>query len=148
MCRNTMPVATLKLYMRYNFIWDLYRINKGNYKNRWTDIYIFIAILYFVQYWEKYCCVPGCGNTSNKIGPDGHEIILHRLPMSEMKAHIKKLWIQRLKNVRANLINDHTRVCSAHFAESFTHESIPTIFPSKPMKQETTRRPLIRKVIT
>jgi len=69
--------------------------------------------------------------------------------MSNMKAHIKKLWIQRLKNVRANLIvNDHTRVCSAHFAEPFTHESIPTIFPSKPMKQETTHRPLIRKVIT
>ena len=68
--------------------------------------------------------------------------------MSDMKAHIKKLWIQRLTNVRANLINDHTRVCSAHFAESFTDESIPTIFPSKPLKQETTRRPLIRKVIT
>ena len=53
------------------------------------------------------------------------------------------------KKCESNLIvNDHTRVCSAHFAEPFTHESIPTIFPSKLMKQETTRRPLTRKVIT
>ncbi|CAC5416186.1 unnamed protein product [Mytilus coruscus] len=85
---------------------------------------------------KKYCCVPGCSHTSDKIGPDGIKFILHRIPMSEKKAHIKKLWIQRLKNVRANLIvNDSTRVCSAHFDGPFTHESIPTIFPSKPMKK-------------
>ncbi|XP_071127340.1 uncharacterized protein [Mytilus edulis] len=97
---------------------------------------------------KKYCCVPGCSHTSDKIGPDGTKFILHRIPMSEKKAHIKKLWIQRLKNVRANLIvNDSTRVCSAHFDGPFTHESIPTIFPSKPMKKVTTRRPLFRKEV-
>ncbi|XP_063418869.1 uncharacterized protein LOC134701663 [Mytilus trossulus] len=96
---------------------------------------------------KRYCCVPGCSNTSDSVDLNGNNIILHRFPMSEKKAHIKRLWIQRLNNVRANLVvKDHTRVCSAHFEGAFTDESIPTIFPSKPKKQETPRRPLIRKL--
>lgn len=110
--------------------------------------FFIMFIFIFFSTGKKYCCVPGCSHTSDKIGPDGTKFILHRIPMSEKKAHIKKLWIQRLKNVRANLIvNDSTRVCSAHFDGPFTHESIPTIFPSKPMKKVTTRRPLFRKEV-
>ncbi|XP_062609965.1 uncharacterized protein LOC134271769 [Saccostrea cucullata] len=67
--------------------------------------------------------------------------------MSEKKAHIKRLWIQRLRHVRANLVvKDHTRVCSVHFEGTFTEESIPTIFPSKPKKETKSRRPLVRKI--
>lgn len=125
------------------------QIKKKN--NFWTCallIFTFICFLFFSN-GKKYCCVPGCSKyTSDKLAPDGSKIILRRLPLSEKKSHIKKLWIQRLRNVRANLIvNDHTRVCSAYFDGPFTHESIPTIFPSKPMKKETTRRQLIRKDI-
>ena len=29
---------------------------------------------------EKYCCVPTCHNTSGTVLPDGHQIMLHRLP--------------------------------------------------------------------
>lgn len=35
-------------------------------------------------------------------------------------------------------------VCSVHFEGNFTAESIPTIFPSKPIKEVKTRRLLIR----
>ncbi|XP_062584812.1 uncharacterized protein LOC134281470 [Saccostrea cucullata] len=96
---------------------------------------------------KKYCCVPGCSNTSQTLDEYGNKIILHRFPMSEKKAHIKRLWIQRLRHVRANLVvKDHTRVCSVHFEGTFTEESIPTIFPSKPKKETKSRRPLVRKI--
>lgn len=95
---------------------------------------------------KRYCCVPGCSNTSDSVDLNGNKICLHRFPMSDKKKHIKKLWIQRLRHVRANLVvKDHTRVCSAHFEGTFTEESIPTVFPSKPKKVETPRRPLNRK---
>lgn len=95
---------------------------------------------------KRYCCVPGCSNTSDSVYLNGNNIFLHRFPMSDKKKHIKKLWIQRLKQVRANLVvKDHTRVCSAHFEGTFTEESIPTVFPSKPKKVETPQRPLNRK---
>ena len=65
--------------------------------------------------------------------------------MSDKKAHTKKLWIQAIRNVRANLVvKDHTRVCSAHFTEPFSDQSIPTIFPTKPKKIVAHRHPLVR----
>lgn len=95
----------------------------------------------------KYCCVPGCSNTSASLMDDGTKVILHRLPMSESRLHIKKQWICRLKNVRANLIvNDNTRVCSCHFEGEFNESSVPTIFPSKPQKQMKERRTLLRTI--
>lgn len=97
---------------------------------------------------KKYCCIPWCHNTSDTVLPDGTKIILHRFPMSEKKTHIRRLWISKIKNVRANLnVKDHSRICSAHFEGIFTDISIPTIFPSKPIKEVKTRRPLIRHAI-
>ena len=93
----------------------------------------------------KYCCVPGCSNTSASINDDGTKVILHRFPMAESKQQIKNQWIKRLRNVRANLIvNDNTRVCSCHFDGEFNDFSVPTIFPSKPKKPSKERRPLLR----
>jgi hypothetical protein len=66
-----------------------------------------------------------------------------------MKYYFISFWSYLVRCITASRdTTDQTRGCSAHFAGPFTHESIPTIFPSQPMKQETTRRPLIRKVIT
>lgn len=95
---------------------------------------------------RKYCCMPGCSNTSSTLTPDGKKVTLHRLPMAESKVHIKQQWIRRLRNVRGNLIvNDNTRVCSEHFEGQLTETSVPTIFPSKPLKDvPKPRRPLIR----
>ena len=53
---------------------------------------------------KRYCCVPGCSNTSDSVDLNGNNIFLHRFPMSDKKKHIKKLWIQRLRHVRANLV--------------------------------------------
>ncbi|KAK3093535.1 hypothetical protein FSP39_016909 [Pinctada imbricata] len=94
---------------------------------------------------RKYCCVPGCSNTSSTITPEGVKIVLHRLPMSEKKAKIKQEWIRRLRNVRANLIvNDSTRVRSEHFEGEFNDSSVPTIFPSKKPTVVKIRRPVVR----
>ena len=94
---------------------------------------------------RKYCCVPGCSNTSSTITPEGKKSVLHRIPMSEKKAKLRQEWIRRLKNVRANLIvNDSTRVCSEHFEGEFSDSSVPTIFPSKQPAITKKRRPLVR----
>ena len=93
---------------------------------------------------RRYCCVPGCSNTSKTV-KDGTKVFLHRLPMSGKKKNIKQQWIRRLRNVRTDLIiNDHTRVCSDHFKGVFTNNSVPTTFPSKPKVHSRERRPLIR----
>lgn len=45
----------------------------------------------------KYCCVPVCSNNSKSEG-----IRLHRIPMGQQRKTTRRLWIQRLRNVRAN----------------------------------------------
>ena len=58
---------------------------------------------------RKYCCVPGCSNTSATLTEEGGKVTLHRLPMAESRSYIKQQWIRHLRNVRANLIvNDNT----------------------------------------
>ncbi|XP_069134925.1 uncharacterized protein [Argopecten irradians] len=93
---------------------------------------------------KKYCCIPGCSNTSDTI-QNGSKVIMRRFPMSEKKTHIRRLWISRVNNVRSDFsLNDNTRICSAHFDGPFDETSIPTIFPSKPKTPAKPRRPLIR----
>lgn len=47
--------------------------------------------------------------------------------------------------MRANFVlSDSSRICSAHFEGTFTDESVPTVFSSKPVKQTKERRPLTR----
>ncbi|KAK2140336.1 hypothetical protein LSH36_1387g00008 [Paralvinella palmiformis] len=80
---------------------------------------------------EKYCCVTNCHNTSEKVLPDGHKIMLHRLP-AESKT--RNVWVSRLRTIRKNLpVNDSTRVCSAHF-ENYDE----TILPYFPARQPNT----------
>ncbi|CAG2197423.1 RPGRIP1L [Mytilus edulis] len=94
---------------------------------------------------KKYCCVPLCHNTSDTVTENGSKVILHRFPMSEKKSHIKRQWITRVNNVRANfVVNDSSRICSEHFEGPFTDQSLPTRFPSKPQKEVKTRRPLLK----
>ena len=103
-----------------------------------------LLVKYNREMGRRYCCVPGCSNTSQTV-KDGTKVILHRLPMSGKKNNIKQQWIRSLRNVRADLIiNDNTRVCSDHFEGVFTNNSVPTIFPSKPKVHSRERRPLIR----
>lgn len=42
------------------------------------------------------------------------------------------------------VLRDSSRICSVHFEGAFTDESVPTVFPSKPVKQTKERRPLTR----
>lgn len=94
---------------------------------------------------KKYCCIPLCHNTSDSILEDGSKVILHRFPMSQKKTQIKRQWISKVKTVRANFVlSDSSRICSVHFEGTFTDESVPTVFPSKPVKQTKERRPLTR----
>ena len=107
---------------------------------------ITLKFIYF-RMGKKYGCIPWFHNTSDTILPDGSKIILHvhRFPMSQKKAHIRKIWITKINNVKANLtVKDHTRVCSEHFAGTFTDISVLTIFPSKPSKEVKYRRTIIR----
>jgi hypothetical protein len=84
---------------------------------------------------RKYCCVPLCSNHTGKVMDTGEVITLHRIPQADNRKSLRKEWIKRLKNVRQNLIiNDNTRVCSAHFLEyNVTPMAFPSIFPSKPL---------------
>ncbi|VDI38427.1 Hypothetical predicted protein [Mytilus galloprovincialis] len=94
---------------------------------------------------KKYWCVPLCHNTSDNVTENGSKVILHRFPMSEKKSHIKRQWITRVNNVRANfVVNDSSRICGEHFEGPFTDQSLPTRFPSKPQKEVKTRRPLLK----
>lgn len=90
---------------------------------------------------KKYCC----HNTSDSILEDGSKLILHRFPVSQKIAQIKRQWISKVKTVRANFVlSDSSRMCSAHFEGTFTDESVPTVCQSKPVKQTKERRPLTR----
>lgn len=94
---------------------------------------------------KKYCCIPLCHNTSDSILEDGSKVFLHRFPVSQKKAQIKRQWISKVKIVRANFVfSDSSRICSAHSEGTFTDESVPTVFQSKPVKQTKERRPLTR----
>ena len=80
---------------------------------------------------EKHCCVTNCHNTPETVLPDGHKIMLHRLP-AESKT--RNVWLSRLHTIRKHLpVNDSTRVCSAHF-ENYDKGNYLTIFHSKPAK--------------
>lgn len=71
-----------------------------------------------------------------------------RIPTGQTRKVVRKVWIQKLRNVRANLIlSNNTRVCSSHFEpEDFKdthdlhHDAVPTKFPSKPVIIEKTPR--------
>lgn len=92
-------------------------------------------------------CVPNCSNYSGKV-VDGRTITLHRIPSGKSKQWMKKQCVKRLQNIRKNLvINDSTRVCSAHFL-NFDCSAIPTIFPSKPAKLVKIRKSPLRRVRT
>nr|XP_022304109.1 uncharacterized protein LOC111111416 [Crassostrea virginica]XP_022312597.1 uncharacterized protein LOC111117720 [Crassostrea virginica] len=94
---------------------------------------------------KKYCCVPLCHNTSDSVDENGNKIIMRRFPIGEKRRTIRAQWIARVKTVRANLkVNDNTRICSQHFKEPYNELSVPTVFPSKPLKPQVTRRPLVR----
>ncbi|XP_071145392.1 uncharacterized protein [Mytilus edulis] len=94
---------------------------------------------------KKYCCVPLCHNTSDTVSENGSKVNLHRFPMSEKKSYIKRHWITRVNNVRANfVVNDSSRICSDHFEGPFTDQSLPTRCQSKPQKEVKTRRPLLK----
>ena len=101
---------------------------------------------------RRYCCVPGCSNTTASITPDGQKVTLHRLPIGPTRNHILPLWIKHLRTVRPDiLINDNTRVCSDHFAgRPITDCSIPTVFKrvtvnstARKMKVRHTNRPFV-----
>lgn len=86
-----------------------------------------------------------CHNTSDSILEDGSKVILHRFPMPQKKTQMKRQWISKVKTVRANFVlSDSSRLCSVHFEGTFTDESVPAVFPSKPVKQTKERRPLTR----
>lgn len=94
---------------------------------------------------KQCCCIPLCHNTSDSILEDGSKVILHRFPVSQKKAQIKRQWISKIKTARANFVlSGSSNICSAHFEGTFTDESVPTVFPSKPVKQTKERRPLTR----
>ena len=84
-----------------------------------------LLVKYNREMGRRYCCVPGCSNTSKTV-KDGTKVFLHRLPMSGKKKNIKQQWIRRLRNVRTDLIiNDHTRVIFA----SQVSDSLALIYP-------------------
>jgi hypothetical protein len=79
---------------------------------------------------------------------DETPVKLHRIPKI---AKFKRLWINRIKNVRKNFKpSNSTRVCSVHFEGGNGPKpwcKIPTIFPLKPApKSPTPKRSLPRRV--
>ena len=86
---------------------------------------------------HRYCCVPQCHNTTATLLPNDVKVTLHRIPANTER---RRTWIQALRTVRQNLVvNDNTRICSAHFIDCNT-ERHPTIFPSKQPKPAPTPR--------
>lgn len=81
-------------------------------------------------------------------------MFLLRIPSSKARKVVRQSWLRQLRNVRANLnIGDNTRICRRHFADecfdssgTLRPDSVPTIFPSKPVKEMPKRRTLMRNV--
>ncbi len=93
---------------------------------------------------KHYCCVPSCHSYDGKTLEDGTKVVMHRLPSATKYPMTRRLTLQKLKNVSANLKGDsaNTRICSRHYkGEYIQGKSIPTEFPSKRTKVEKQRKP-------
>ena len=78
-----------------------------------------------------------------------------RIPSGQERKAVRQSWLRQLRNVRANLIiGSNTRVCRNHFPpDSFDSngklrsDAVPSIFPSKPVKEVKKRRTLVKCVL-